>query len=206
MKIVLTGFMGAGKSATGKILARRLNLAFIDTDCIIEEKAGQSIKEIFQLQGEPFFRSLEKKLVAEVARKDGVVIAAGGGAILDPENRKNLKKNGIVIFLMVSPAEIRKRVAGDASRPLLNTPNNVGVPFPPRQRRVCLGHDMSPAGSTRLCQGYGGRVNRTPTKEKTIKNLLAQRLSLYRKADICVDTDGKTPREVAQDILERLKL
>ncbi len=166
MKIVLTGFMGAGKSATGKILARQLNLEFIDTDGIIEAKVGQSIKEIFQLQGEPFFRSLEKKVVTEAARKDGVVIAVGGGAILDLANRRNLKKNGIVIFLMVSPDEIRKRVAGDASRPLLDTPTN----------------------------------------KKTIKNLLSQRLSLYRKADICVDTDGKTPRVVAQEIMERLKL
>ena len=194
MKIVLTGFMGAGKSATGKILARKLNLEFIDTDSIIEERAGQSIKKIFSLQGETFFRSLEKKMIAGVAEKDGVVIAAGGGAILDPANRKNLKKNGTIIFLMVSPGEIRKRVAGDASRPLLNAPPKVGAPF------------MAPAGSTRLRQGHVGRVNRTPTKEKTIKNLLSQRLPLYRKADICVDTDGKTPREVAEEIIERLKL
>ena len=165
MKIVLTGFMGAGKSATGKILARQLNLEFIDTDSIIKERTGQSIKEIFQLQGEPFFRYLEKTVVAEVARKDGVVIAAGGGVILDPANRRNLKKNGIVIFLMVSPDEIRKRVAGDASRPLLNT-----------------------------------------SQKETIKNLLSQRLPFYRKADICVDTDNKTPQAVAQEIIERLKL
>ena len=176
MKIVLTGFMGAGKSATGKILARKLHLEFIDTDSIIEERAGQSIKEIFQLQGEPFFRSLEKTVVAEVARKDGVVIAVGGGAILDPENRRNLKKNGIVIFLLVSPGEIRKRVAGDASRPLLNISKKVG-------------------------EG----LYSLPKKE-AIKNLLLQRLPLYRKADICVDTDGKTPRAVAQEIIERLKL
>ena len=176
MKIVLTGFMGAGKSATGKILARQLNLEFIDTDRIIEERAGQSIKEIFQLQGEPFFRSLEKTVVAEVARKDGVVIAVGGGAIVDSANRRNLKKNGIVIFLMVSPGEIRKRVAGDASRPLLNTSQKAGE---------------------RLC---------SLPKKKTIKNLLSQRLSLYRKADTCLDTDGKTPREVAQEIIEKLKL
>ncbi|MBU2496080.1 MAG: shikimate kinase [Candidatus Omnitrophota bacterium] len=183
MKIVLTGFMGAGKSATGKILARQLNLEFIDTDSIVEERAGQPIKEIFQLQGEPFFRSLEKKVVAEIARKDGVVIAVGGGAILDPENRRNLKKNGIVIFLMVSPDWVRKRVAGDGSRPLLNVPNNVGARL------------IAPAG----------RMNPTPTK-KIIKNLLSQRLPLYRKADICVDTDGKTPRAVAQEIIEKLKL
>ena len=176
MKIVLTGFMGAGKSATGKILARQLNLEFIDTDSIIEERAGQSIKEIFQLQGEPFFRSLEKKVVTEVARKDGVVVAAGGGAILDPGNRRNLKKNGIVIFLMVSPGEIRKRVAGDAGRPLLNVFNNIGEGF---------------------C---------SLPKEERIKNLLSQRLPLYQKADIGVDTDGKTPQEVAQEIIERLKL
>ena len=176
MKIVLTGFMGAGKSATGKILARKLNLEFIDTDSIIEERAGQPIKKIFSLQGEPFFRSLEKKVVAEVARKDGVVIAAGGGAIVDSANRRNLKKNGIVIFLMVSPDEIIKRVAGDAGRPLLNTSKKVG-------------------------EGLYSLPNK-----KTIKNLLSQRLPFYRKADICVDTDGKTPRKVAQEIIEKLKL
>ena len=174
MKIVLTGFMGAGKSATGKVLARKLNLEFIDTDSIIEERAGQPIKEIFQLQGEPFFRSLEKKVVAEVARKDGVVIAVGGGAIVDSVNRRNLKKNSIVIFLMVSPGEIRKRVAGDAGRPLLNTSQKIGE------------------GLYSL------------PKKDVIKNILSQRLPLYRKADICVDTDGKTPRAVAQEIIKRL--
>ena len=174
MKISLTGFMGAGKSATGKILARKLHLEFIDTDGIIEERAGQSIKEIFSLQGEPFFRSLEKTVVAEVARKEGVVIAVGGGAILDPANRRNLKKNGLVIFLMVSPDEIRKRSAGDASRPLLNTSKKAG-------------------------EG----LYSLPKKE-TIKNLLSQRMPFYRKADICVDTDGKTPREVAQAIIKRM--
>ncbi len=200
MKIVLTGFMGAGKTATGKILARRLNFEFVDTDSIIEEKAGQSIKEIFQLHGEQFFRSLEKKVVGEVARKDGVVIAAGGGAILDPENRKNLKKNGIVIFLMVSPDWVRKRVAGDASRPLLNTSDNVGArfiaPVRPRLRR----------GELCRCPGEpAGSMNRTPTKDK-IEKLLLKRLPLYRKADYCVDTDNKTPQAVAQEIIERLKL
>ena len=183
MKIVLTGFMGAGKSATGKILARKLNFEFIDADSIIEERAGQSIKEIFSLQGESFFRSLEKTVVAEVARKDGVVIAVGGGAIVDSANRRNLKKNGIIIFLMVSPDEIRKRVAGDDSRPLLNTPKNVGAPF------------MAPAGS----------MNRTPTKKELIKNLLSQRLFFYRKADVCVDTTGKTLREVAEEIMKLLQ-
>lgn len=174
MKIVLTGFMGAGKSATGKILARQLNLEFIDTDCIIEDKAGQSIKKIFQLRGEPFFRSLEKEVVGEVARKDGVVIAVGGGAILDLANRRNLKKNGMVIFLMVSPGEIRKLVTGDASRPLLNTSKKAGEEF---------------------CS--------LPSKE-TIENLLAQRLPFYRKADICVDTDAKTPQTVAEEIIKLL--
>jgi shikimate kinase len=176
MKIVLTGFMGAGKSATGKILARQLNLEFIDTDSIIEKKAGRSIKEIFQLRGEPFFRLLEKYAVAESARKDGVVIAVGGGAIIDSANRRNLKKNGIVIFLMVSPDEIRKRVAGNAVRPLLSVSKKVG-------------------------EG----LYSLPDK-KVIADLLAQRLPLYRKADICVDTDGKTPREVAQNIIEKLEL
>ena len=177
MKIVLTGFMGAGKSATGKILARQLKLKFIDTDRIIEKRAGQLIKEIFQLHGEPFFRSLEKKVVAVVARKDGVVIAAGGGAIIDPVNRRNLKKNGIVIFLMVSPDEIRKRVAGAGnSRPLLNVSNNAGDGLYPLPKK-----DM-------------------------IEKLLAKRLPLYRKADICVDTDNKNPREVAQEIIKKLKL
>ena len=174
MKIVLTGFMGAGKSATGKALARQLNLQFLDTDRLVEEQAGRSIKQIFQLQGESFFRSLEKKIIAEISGKDGVVIAAGGGAILDPENRRNLKKNGTVIFLMVSPDWVRKRVAGDDSRPLLNTFKSVGAGLHPRP------------------------------KKEAIEKLLLKRLPLYRKADICVDTDKKTPRAVAQEIIRRM--
>jgi shikimate kinase len=164
MKIVLTGFMGTGKSAVGPILARKLKVSFIDTDCIIEERTGQPIEKIFRMHGEPFFRSLEKKVVAETAGEKNAVIAVGGGAILDPENLENLKKDGMLVSLFASSEEIKKRIAGDDSRPLLKS---------------------------------GG---------KTIENLLSQREPFYRKADICVDTDGKEPEEVAEEIIKKLKL
>jgi len=118
--IVVVGFMGTGKSAVGKQLAARLNREFLELDDIIEKKEGISIKEIFEKKGEPYFRDLEKEAVKEALQKEGLVISAGGGAIIDEENFANLKKNSIIICLEASPDIILKRTKGNTCRPLLN--------------------------------------------------------------------------------------
>lgn len=121
--IVLVGFMASGKTTVGGRLAKDLHLEFVDTDDIIEEEAGKSIKEIFSDEGEEAFRCLEKKVVKEVTEKEDQVIACGGGVVLYPQNVEALKKTGVVLYLKVSPNDVRKRVGKDTARPLLNVAN-----------------------------------------------------------------------------------
>ncbi len=118
--IILTGFMGTGKTSVGRLLARRLSCPFIDTDDVIEREEGVSISEIFRELGEGYFRRVEKETIKRLSGKMGVIIATGGGAIIDHDNLKILKASGTLISLMASPEEILKRVEGDTTRPLLS--------------------------------------------------------------------------------------
>jgi shikimate kinase len=117
--IILTGFMGTGKSVVGRALARRLHRKFIDTDALIENTAGMSIVRLFADKGEPFFRKLEKQAIAHACTEEKAVIATGGGAMIDEENVKQLKACGTVICLTATPEVILSRVQGNTDRPLL---------------------------------------------------------------------------------------
>jgi len=118
--IILTGFMGTGKSTLGRLLAQRINYDFIDTDTQIEKQVGQSITNLFQTQGEAAFRELESKLAEELAQKEGLVIATGGGLVLNPKNVAVLSQTGRIICLTASPEEILARVSKQPdTRPLL---------------------------------------------------------------------------------------
>lgn len=121
--IILAGFMGTGKSVAGKLLAKKLNRDFLELDDMIEAREGASIKDIFEKKGEPYFRQAEKEIVKEASRRRDVVISAGGGAIMDEENFRNLKKGGIIICLKASPETILKRTKDLKTRPLLNVPD-----------------------------------------------------------------------------------
>ncbi|MFN2170296.1 MAG: 3-dehydroquinate synthase [Candidatus Promineifilaceae bacterium] len=122
--IVLTGFMGTGKSAVGRSLAKQLGYPFIDTDQLIEEQAGQTIAEIFNHEGEAVFRAWEREIAQELASRRETVIATGGRLMLDPENARLLETNGRVFCLTADPAEIAKRLRSEGSkRPLLAVPN-----------------------------------------------------------------------------------
>lgn len=118
--IILVGFMGTGKSVVGKELAKKLNKDFVELDDIIETREKMPIKDIFEKKGEPYFRRVEKKVVKEASLKDNTIISAGGGAIIDEENFKNLKNSGTIICLKASPETILKRTKGLKTRPLLN--------------------------------------------------------------------------------------
>ena len=115
--------MGSGKTAVGRLLSERLGREFIELDEEIENKVNASIREIFEQKGEGYFRRLEKEAVREAAKKKGVIISAGGGAIIDGDNFKNLKESGVLICLEASPDVILKRTKGLKSRPLLNVPD-----------------------------------------------------------------------------------
>jgi len=118
--LALVGFMGTGKTAVAKALARRLNKEFIELDSLIEEKAGKSIPEIFRQDGEAAFRRLETEVTRQVAGRKNAVIAGGGGIVLNKINIEYLKKECVIVYLTASPEIILKRTAGTKNkRPLL---------------------------------------------------------------------------------------
>jgi shikimate kinase len=117
--IVLTGFMGTGKTSVGRVLAYRLGLEFVDTDEEIEKATGKTVQDLFSRYGSIRFRSEESLVIKKLSAREGMVIATGGGAVLNPENVSALKKNGVVVLIRSSPEIIRKRVRTGRNRPLL---------------------------------------------------------------------------------------
>lgn len=122
--IVLIGFMGTGKTAVGTRLAARLGCEFIDTDKEIERITGMSVKDIFHKAGEIRFRSEEALVIKRLSGKRNLVIATGGGAVLNSDNILNLKEQGVLVCLNADPEDIFKRVSRKKqTRPLLNKKN-----------------------------------------------------------------------------------
>jgi shikimate kinase len=123
MNLVLIGYRCTGKTTIGRLLAQRLGWPLVDTDTRIQERAGQSIKEIVAAGGWPEFRRLERQVIAEVACGDEQVVSAGGGAVLDAANRTALRAGGKVVLLRASPEAIWERMKADpktaAERPNL---------------------------------------------------------------------------------------
>jgi shikimate kinase len=165
MNLVLTGFMGVGKSITGKLLSEELHRAFFDTDALIEKKIGLSISMIFEKFGEKEFRQMESEIIRTLLQQERPsVISCGGGAVLNPSNIKLLGNKGIIINLYASPEVIYDRIKSDLTRPLLKREN--------------------------------------PLDE--IKRLLELRKEVYSDCDYAFNTDGLTPRQVVNNILNSL--
>ena len=122
--IALIGFMGTGKTAGGKVLAGKLGKEYIELDSMVERKAGKTIPEIFQQEGETAFRELEIMVTREVSGRRNVVIACGGGVVLNKINIDRLRKECLIICLTASPGVILQRTSNSIKgRPLLNVDN-----------------------------------------------------------------------------------
>lgn len=121
--IVLTGFMGTGKTTVGKIIAKKLGFSFVDVDELIEKTTGLKISEIFERFGEPRFRDIETEIIKSTSKNYAQVIATGGGAVLRDENLKALKSKGVIFCLTASEDVIFERVKNNNERPLLKTEN-----------------------------------------------------------------------------------
>jgi shikimate kinase len=118
--IILIGFMGAGKTVVGNLLAKKLKMTYMDIDLVIEAEQGKSINDIFAERGEDSFRNMESGVLGRLQGMKGLVVSTGGGIILNPDNVKRLKQLGPVIYLKASPEKIYSRIKGSGNRPLLN--------------------------------------------------------------------------------------
>ena len=163
--IVLTGFMGAGKTSVSAELSRLTGLSRVEVDEEIERSEGKSIPGIFSEMGEPAFRDMETREIRRAALKNGAVISTGGGAVMREENMAALREGGVVVYLRAEPRTILERTSRNSDRPLLQVEDPL----------------------------------------KRINELLALRRPYYERADLIVDTDGKNPREIAEEILDRLR-
>lgn len=135
--IYLVGMMGAGKTTIGKQLARALARSFIDLDRELERRTGVRIPVIFDIEGEPGFRAREARLLGELAAGRDLVVATGGGVVLDPANRACLVRSGLVVYLSVAPDVLYERTCRDKNRPLLQVAD-------PRARIEELHRDRDP--------------------------------------------------------------
>ena len=135
--IFLVGLMGSGKTTIGRALAKRLNLRFVDADHEIEARTGASIPLIFEIEGEASFRQREADVIRDLSAQQGVVLATGGGAVLNEQSRRYLHERGTVIYLRASVNSILQRTSHDRNRPLLQTAD-------PRSRIEALSKERAP--------------------------------------------------------------
>ena len=167
-RVVLIGFMGAGKTTVGRIVAERLGYDFVDTDRMVEERAGASIAAIFADRGEKAFRDIEAEALAALAGRAAlegprrVVVATGGGAPAEPRNRSFFTSGAVTFHLRVSLEAARQRSVANAPRPL-------------------LGQD-----------------------DAAVRRLYTSRQPIYEQLGMPVDTDGRDPAEVAEEIIALL--
>ena len=118
-RVYLTGFMGSGKSTIGPILANTIGYEFVDIDRAIEAQTGKIVREIFQNQGEEYFRTLERALLGDLRSRDHIVISLGGGTIADPVSFPLIRESGILVYLRTAPEHLFKRLHHKSDRPIL---------------------------------------------------------------------------------------
>ncbi len=162
--LVLTGFMGTGKSEVGRILSEKLLYTLIDSDSMIEKEQNMSITDIFRLHGEEAFRDIESDVISRLSKLENVVISTGGGAVLRESNLDTLREKGLIVCLTAEAETIFKRVENNQDRPLLQVDN-------PLQK---------------------------------IRELLLIREPYYKNADIIINTEGKSPEDIAFEILREV--
>jgi len=186
--IFLIGLMAVGKTTIGRLLADAIHWQFLDSDHVIEDRAGADIPWIFDVEGEVGFRDREQAVIAELSQNSGQVLATGGGAVLRSENRQALAANGVVVHLDSSLTHLLARTRKDKNRPLLNPKTN---------------RKAEPSGSTAKTPGD---VQPVPTMRETLQRLQCERGPLYAEiADYRFTTDSSSPKALAKHIEQKLR-
>jgi len=129
LNLAVYGFMGVGKTTIGGLLADKLGYLFVDMDAEIERREEMKISRIFRRKGESYFRRIESMLLRELVKSDGLVIACGGGTVIDPVNAEALRESARMIYLTASIDEIIKRTSSDKNRPLLDVADPKNTAF-----------------------------------------------------------------------------
>ena len=164
--IALIGFMGTGKSTVGRLIADQLRFNFIDTDELIELRAGKSVSAIFASEGEAAFRQYEAEVVAELSSRQRTIISTGGGLGANEAHVASLKQHALVVCLWASPENIWERVRSQTHRPLLKEPDPLA----------------------------------------RIRQLLSAREQCYKQADVLLNTEVRSLKEVAQQVLHQFHI
>ena len=141
--IILVGPMGSGKSAVGRLLAPRLGLTLVDSDAEIEARTGVDISYIFEREGEAGFRVREAEVIDEITQREGLLVATGGGAVLDPQTRERLRDRGCVVYLRTSVDQQLARTRRNSLRPLLMNPDPRGTLERLMQQRAALYEEVA---------------------------------------------------------------
>ena len=189
--IILVGFMASGKSHVGRILAQRTGRPLADSDELIVARAGKSVERIFAEDGEAAFRTLERAVISELCAGSGRIISAGGGAFVDPDNRRTMRAGGRVFCLHARPETIYKRLAAT------NPGSDIPAPDNPESSNPESDDDNPGAAPVRPLLAGDNPLER-------IRELLAQRAPAYNQAHHRIDTDTLAPEQVAERVLETL--
>lgn len=176
--VVLTGFSGAGKTSVGKVLQQNFGWSWLDLDDEIERQSGAPAGQIIRVEGEKYFRDLERKTLVNALERGVDVLSLGGGALLDSRNRELLKQSGYIIHLVVGPDEATKRVLADEESA---RSNRTGVVRP-----LLCSESLDPAV-------VRGKVSR----------LMLARAAVYETADIAINTEGKSVDELAMLVVKK---
>lgn len=173
--VFLVGMMGAGKTTVGRLLAEAIGFEFVDADRELEARSGVPIPTIFEIEGEAGFRRREAALLEELTARHHIVLATGGGAVLEPTTRQRLRDRGLVIYLRTTADEVHRRTRRDKSRPLLRTEN-------PRERIEQLIAEREPL--------YAEVAHLTIHSAASNPKKLVQRIATHPDVRTLVDSAG----------------